>query len=369
MLVNKDRTAAATASTCLSLLLQWMYWAIHIIYVRKFNFVVTYIDMNSSNMPFYKGIPGFTRQTNEIAAHDAESSVYYWWWAFMRLSPVFWYARTYGVRPTDPQIAAAYELVGDMSDANFARWWLETGSKIFAEANRPAVVRLIDIDNTDRVDLYEKSVLVEIPLTIRKATILKQVKDLLNEHHQGRGLDLASTSQAALKLHTKRYRLRTMEHEYWVLLYRLLYENIETWRIGDRLQIAPHLRVRGVDRRTFPTNASSPFDKLHSLTGRYLYKAKHMLANVERGSFPNAERPQEVSHPLGINGDRNYRAAIGEAIDVPSAWHTWLKDEYLVQLKYEVIRRSRLVEAFRLPGSRLRQRMQKFLDGSSDELA
>ena len=332
-------------------------------------FVVTLVHMSYSNRPFYKGLPGFTRQSGAIAAKDAENSVYYWWWAFMRLSPVFWYARTYGVRPADPKIAAVYDLVGDLSDSHFSRWWRKTGSKIFAEAQRPAKVRVVDIESTEEIDLYEKSVLLEIPLTIRKETILKQVKELLNERHEGRALNLAATSNAALQLHTKRYRLRTMEHEYWVLLYRLLYEEIETWRIGDRLQIAPHLRVRGVERQVYPTRQSSPFDKLHSLTGRYLYKAKNMLTQVEFGSFPNAEKYSDSSKPFGVNGDSHYRAATGQVIDVPSAWHKWLEEEYLVNLKYEVVSRNRLDDAFRLPGSKVRQRMPKFMDGSSDLIA
>lgn len=324
--------------------------------------------MNSSNNPFYKGLQGFSRKSNAVAARDAEDSVYYWWWAFMRLSPVFWYARTYGVRPADPQIAAVYDLVGDLSDGSFGRWWRTTGSKLFAEANRPAKVRLVDIDSTDGIELYEKSVLLEIPLTIRKETILKQVRDLLNEKHEGRALNLAASSNAALKLHTKRYRLRTMEHEYWVLLYRLLYEDIEIWRIGDRLQVAPHLRVRDVEREAYPVNQSSPFDKLHSLTGRYLYKAKNMLAQVERGSFPNAEKITEASKPFGANGDRHYRAATGQVIDVPSDWHKWLKSKYLATLKSEVMRRNRVEDAFRMPGSRISQRLPSFMEGSSDLL-
>lgn len=346
-----------------------MYWTSHIIYFPFFIFVVIFVRMNSSKKPFYKGLPGFTRQSSAVTTRDAEDSVYYWWWAFMRLSPVFWYARTAGVRPADPQIAATYDLVGDLSDGHFGRWWRATGHAIFAEAKRPAKVRLVDIDGFEDIELYEKSVLLEIPLTIRKETILKQVKDLLNEKHEGRALNLAATSNAALMLHTKRFRLRTMEHEYWVLLYRLLYEDIEIWRIGDRLQVAPHLRVRGVERQVYSTNSSSPFDKLHSLTGRYLYKAKNMLAHVERGSFPNAGKVTGAIRPFGANGDKHYRAAIGQMIDVPSAWHKWLADEYLANLKYEVIRRNRLDDAVRLPGSKVRQRMPMFMDGTSDLLS
>ena len=366
MLVKKDRLQRPSLQLGSCLLLRCMYWASHNSYFRKDSFVVTLIAMSTSKRPFYKGLPGFTRQSSEVAARDAESSVYYWWWAFMRLSPVFWYARTAGVKPIDPQIAETYDLVGDLGTRFFSQWWSDTGSRIFAESRRPAKVRQVSIEGIDTIELYDKSVLLEIPLTIRKETILKQVKDLLNEMHEGRALDLAATSQATLKLHTKRYRLRTMESEYWVLLYRLLYEDIEIWRIGDRLQVAPHLRVRGVDRGGYPVNQSSPFDKLHSLTGRYLYKARHMLLNAERGSFPNAEKIQSAVAPFGTAHDKDYRAATGQMIDVPSAWHKWLQDEFRASLRMEVVDRNHLASDIKLPGSKVYMRLPKFMDGTSD---
>lgn len=322
--------------------------------------------MNSSKRPFYKGLPGFTRRSDEIAARDAESSVYYWWWAFMRLSPVFWYARTAGVRPVEPRIAQTYDLVGDLGTRFFSQWWSDTGNRIFAESRRPAKVRPVEIESGEPIELYDKSFLLEIPLTIRKETILKQVKELLNERHEGRSLDLAATSKAALSLHTKRYRLRTMEHEYWVLLYRLLYEDIETWRIGDRLQVAPHLRVRGVERSVFYGDKSNPFEKLHSLTGRYLYKARHMLLHAERGAFPNAEKIEPAVAQFGAAHEKDYRAATGKMIGVPSAWHKWLQEEFKASLRIEIVQRNRLEDEVKLPGSKVYMRLPKFMDGTSD---
>ena len=54
--------------------------------------------------PFFKGILGFTRADDEVLAKEADASIYRWWWEFMRLSPVFWYARTRGIEPVDPKI-------------------------------------------------------------------------------------------------------------------------------------------------------------------------------------------------------------------------------------------------------------------------
>jgi hypothetical protein len=335
--------------------------------------------MEIKKHPFFKGLPGFTRTDDTLLAHDAERSVYFWWWQFLRLSPVYWYARHASVTPTDPVVAEAYERAGDLSLRWFSQWWAATGSAVFAEAKRPAKVRTVDLEptNTDaQIELYENSLIVEIPLTIRKATIFKQLKDLLEQQidgvprHRGRDLNVVERSNALLRLHTKRFRLRTLEIEYLVLLYRLLYPRTEIWRIGDRLQIAPSLKVRTAERIAFNTG-SSPFDKLHSLTGRYLYKAERTLLNVERGSFPNNSKialPDDYA-PFGAKHQKDFKAAVSTDATNTSAWQAWLTGTYLNELKSEVIRRNRLDNEYRMPDSKVRRRLPAFLDGSSDLLA
>ena len=326
--------------------------------------------MNNSNIGFYKGLQGFTRQSDELLLQDAENSVYYWWWAFMRLSPVFWYANQTGLQPVDSNSARTLELVGELTRGSFGTWWRGIGRKIFVEAKHPAKVRLIEIDEVDRVELYERSMVIEVPLTISRATLQRQFKKLLAEQHEGRLLNIAATSNAKLQLHTKRFNTRTLEIEYWVMLYRLLNPDIATWRIGDRLQLAPSLRVRGVDRTNVDIRrGTSAFDKLHSLTGRYLYKAQYTLHHAERGSFPNATKSQSMTKPFGEKHDRDYRAAVGQVVDVPSDWHAWLDKQFASNLKHEIIKRNRLEEAMRMPDGKIRRRFDAFMLGTSDLLS
>ncbi len=324
--------------------------------------------MNNSETGFYKGLQGFTRSDDTLLARDAGESVYYWWWAFMRLSPVFWYARETGLTPADKAVAATYEKAGNLEMRNFAKWWRDTGKDVFAEAKRPAKVRLIDVNLLEQNELYEKSVLVEIPLTIRLDTIVRQLKRELDGVHPGRKLDLLAHARSQLKLHTRKYRLRTLEIEYWVLLYRLLFPEIETWRIGDRLQISPDIKVRNVVRGATTEKRRDPYLKLHSYAGRYLYKARFTQLNAERGSFPNAEKisiPDDFQ-PFGPKHDREYKAAIGAVLTEQSIWHAWLKKEFGADLRSEVITRNYWQDKIRLPDSDIKRRFPKFLDGSSD---
>lgn len=65
-------------------------------------------------------------------------------------------------------------------------------------AKHPAKVRLIEIDEVDRVELYERNMVIEVPLTISRATLQRQFKKLLAEQHEGRLLNIAATGTKLL---------------------------------------------------------------------------------------------------------------------------------------------------------------------------
>ena len=324
----------------------------------------------ASGTGFYKGIAGFYRAQPEELELAAAGSVYGWWWRYLRLSPALWYAQTTGHRPTDSALAATLDVVGDLKIDRFERWWQQTGQHIFVEARRPEQVRIIAVDEIPEHRLYPKSLVIEVPLTTRRTTVLSQLKAILDKHHHAREQGLLDRSSAALRLHTKLYRLPTLERSYLALLYRLLYPKLAVWRIGDRLQLAPSIRVRGVERGAF-TDYSGPFVRLHSLTGRYIYKAQYMLHHVERGTFPrttpvtDGERREKL---FAAHHQRDFEQATQLGTKPLSPWAKWLDVEMGWDLRNAVIRRNHLTEAVRLPGSRARRELPAFIAGEREHI-
>lgn len=284
----------------------------------------------------------------------------------MRLSPVFWFANQTGHMPVLPEMVEAFRQVGNL-DQNFVVWWRETGRFLFSEAKRPAKVQKLDLDTLQEHEFCEGALLLEIPLSIRKETIIKQVRLLLEDVHEGRSLDLAATSTAQLKLHTKRYRLRTLETEYWVLLYKILFPEASIWQIGDRLRIAPQLRVRGVERGA----NERMFANMNSLVGRYLYKARFTLGNVELGIFPNADDPNldEDLMPFGAGLHAQYAQATKSDGKSLSAWQEWLMANEWPELKRLIVRKNRLADSMRMPDSVASKRFSDFVAGRTDEIS
>lgn len=326
---------------------------------------------------FLKGLSGFTRRDNLITEEEARATAYYWWWLFMRLSPVLWYATQTGRKPSDPLIADTLKKIGNIFESDFYDWWESTGKIVFSEAVHPAELRLIDLEQQERIELYEKSVIVEIPLTIRKETIIKKLKELLatpqddgKPLHAGRGLNVAKTSTAELRLHTKRFNPITLRREYFVMIYRLLYPHVKIWCIGDRLQLSAAHKVRGKNRYDFTSHRDNPFSLLHSLTGRYLYKAERAILNAERGSFPKFDKVAlPVDHmPFGKKWNKDYQAAIANTSDEPSLWRTWLHDEFGSDLMKHIAEVNGQKRAFELSSSNVTRNMYSFILGERESL-
>jgi hypothetical protein len=326
---------------------------------------------NGLRTGFYKGIPGFTVSDDDLLIAAAEASIYRWWWAFLRLSPVFWYARATGLAIRDAEMARAYELAGDLTQGSFAIWWKRHGRYVFEEAHRPASARVVAIDQPQTHELYQQSIVIEIPLTITRKKILRDIRTILDGvDHRLNALSVIGTSQAKLKLKSKKFNLNTIEHEHSVLVYRILHPGIALWKLGDRLQLAPSNHVRGrvpSDVAAEYGRGQGPFARMQSLTGRYLYKARFARHHAERGSFPNYAKPPSspIAMPFGSRAHADFIAATSESDVKYSAWQRYVCEEYEKDLHYRIIAKNKL-DRFIIRDATARARLPAFVAGQID---
>lgn len=331
------------------------------------------LRMKRSNTGFYKGLAGFSRANERLVYEAAEHSVYKWWWAFLRLSPVIWYAQHTGHTPVNAQLATVCAQAGDLSKGSFMAWWQNTGSRVFEETRLPNRLRLVDVDNISHHELHPagQSIVLEVPLTVSMRTLVNQFKRELAQHHEGKSLNVLTQSNAAWRLYTKRYNLKALEYQYWVLVYKLLYPKIAVWRIGDRLQISPGLRARDIEQGRYSKAEATPRDKLQATTGRYLYKAQRTLVNAELGNrFPNNTACEPVSMPFGQRLHSDYLAAtVGTEVgDAHTPWQQWLHAEFHEDL-VSLIKRKNRFTGMAATNIKFLERFPAFVAGSSDLLA
>ena len=337
---------------------------------------------------FFKGVLGFTEGDEELLARKAEDSVYYWWWMFMRIHPVFWYARTKGIDPIHPKTCEIYKLAGDLSHDYFQKWWKEDGKVAFAETEKIPEVTVINLLRIDEHPFKKTDHLyLDIPLKISRRKIMKEVRKRLDQVHQGQSLNVTDHSTAKLKLFTKKYRLKTLENEYWVLLYKSIHSKIRMWQIGDRLQLAPRLKVRG---RLKDEVFGPKYNQLNSLASRYYFKAKNMSDNLMAKEFPNYKKSDwfEEFKPFGevhhedylrstkleadrrqdIKKKRTAQEKLEERNAVHSEFHQWLKENFATHIKWEVIRRNNIENSYKNFSTKVHRKLPNFITGLDDQL-
>lgn len=334
---------------------------------------------------FFKGVLGFTFGDEEMSARKAEQSIYYWWWEFMRINPVFWYAKTKGIDPIDPKTCEIFRLAGNLLNQGFYPWWNETGRKVFKENEKIPEVTKINIFEMGTHPFKENNLYLDIPLNISRRKIMREVRKELDKVHLSTKLNVTDHSTADLKLYTKKYRLKTIENEFWVMLYKMIHSKIRMWQIGDRLQLAPRLKVRG----QLKDEVFGPkFNQLNSLASRYYFKAKNIADNLLFKEFPNYKKKDLGSEykPFGDEHHYDYlkctkleadkrvdtkktktaQEKLDERNAVHSEFHQWLIDNYASYLKAEISKRNNLDHSFSM--MRARTRLPNFINGYDNQL-
>lgn len=275
---------------------------------------------------FFKGLRSAYRNGYEILDSEVEGSIYYWWWRYLRISPVLWYANKTGRSPVDPAIKKVFEECGQLYRGDFSDWWSKNCERLFAEPLGRKELRVMRPREAEMQRFDKDSVVIEVPLSIPVERLHESFRNLIAQLHPGRHMNLASTSQAAWRLKTMRYRIHVIEVQYWSILYKSLYPHLAAVRIGDRLQVAPHLKVRGTDWM----QNQARYNRLNSIAGRHLYKGRFTLLNAERGSFPNstAIAIPDGHMPFGKRHNADYFVATNDMDGSISPWRKWLRRQF-----------------------------------------
>jgi hypothetical protein len=188
----------------------------------------------------------------------------------------------------------------------------------------------------------DKNLILMIPLNIPRVYLMPQIINFLGKYHPGRQLDVVNKAHTSrYKLHTLRFRRNVLEIERLVLVYKSLYPNVPLWVIADRLQLAPNNRVRD-DR--FSSAKKVENNRLNSIAGRHIYKARRRVLHVERGSFPNSNEItlSDRAQPFGRAMHPEFVLATqGDGLE-KSEWQQWLHNEYHGWLVREVLKRNHI---------------------------
>jgi hypothetical protein len=188
------------------------------------------------------------------------------------------------VEGRDHPLAQTYANFGDVR-GDWRKWWTQHGRKIFSERHDYPKVRAITKDRAlAKLDVEPENFLIlDIPLGLRRVTILEQINKLLDEHHPGRDLDVWAQSTAKVKLHKSKLHEKTLPQLLHVaeILHKqpdiLLYELAEVTGLAEI-----HLG-RSVQQEL---TKREEHQRREMAASRYKDQATKLVSNAARGIFP-----------------------------------------------------------------------------------
>lgn len=314
----------------------------------------------------FKGLDQIYTSNIQTESKALRESIYWDWYQSIRLSKIVWYSQKRDVLPKDKVMAkVCKDFGGAISQGVFVVWAMKYARSLFAETEQFDLVSRYDPKNPPEDLSTDDHLILAIPLTVPRAYLVPQILNFLGEYHPGRDLNVIESAHTAqYKLHTLRFRRHVLEIERLVFIYKSLYPDAPLWLIADRLQLAPNNFVRD-DR--FIGLKKAVYNRLNSIGGRHMFKARRRILNAERASFPNSSEvvigPR--TQPFGRAMHDDFMQATGMVNDgASSEWKDWLHHEYHGMLVREVLNRNRIDRDRVVPESVI-----YFLTGSKNTVA
>lgn len=221
----------------------------------------------------------------EVEAREAEGSLYHLWWRCLLASSD--YLECCEMQGRDHDLAETYANFGDVR-LKWPVWWKKTGRVIFSERHDYPMVRAITKDRAlDKLEVETENFLIlDVPLGLRRVTILEQINKLLDEHHLGRDLDVWAQSTAKVKLHKSKLQEKTLPTLVYVaeILHRqpdiLLYELAQLAGLAE-IHLGRSVQEELTKREERQRREMS--------ASRYKDQANQLVHNAARGRFPCIE--------------------------------------------------------------------------------
>jgi hypothetical protein len=188
------------------------------------------------------------------------------------------------------ELADTYNKFGNIFEySNFDIWWRKHGRFLFVEEKPFNKAKLISTeDMLSQLRLDSKRLIIEIPLTIRKQTAMRQVGKFLKLAYQGLDIDIYKESTAKVKFEKSKMRITTAELLLKIHKLRVKYPKYSLAKIGDLANVQLDVLARAkTDEALAKMNDQDFLDRRMTIAvSRYTAQANKLIYDAVRGKFP-----------------------------------------------------------------------------------
>ena len=239
---------------------------------------------------FFKGArPGQRRSVRSDAdgiASRLKGTAYYGWYKTLRASESY---RETCRNKGEGRLASLYEDFGDVY-MPWDMWATRYGRKIFTERQalpRAEQIRKSDVEN---MRITQDNILLNIPLTISRVTLMRQIGKIIKDNHAGRKLDVFKRSTSKRPLLKSRVQMPMIEILLEVMSVRIKNKELPLWKVGELAGVKIAYMSR-IDDKHRILSIDEERRRMAIVTSGYLNKARWLIDNAENGLFPLTRKP------------------------------------------------------------------------------
>lgn len=140
----------------------------------------------------------------------------------------------------------------------------------------------------DRMAWHADRLIVEIPLTLRKQTVMRKLGRLLKQEYQGRVVDVMAQSTARRKIIKNKMRLSTIQQLLDVLEVRQKNPKFTLNEVGQKAGVELDLQARSKDE---VFTVAMERRRMTIAVARLLSQARNLVTNAGLGHFPSIKKP------------------------------------------------------------------------------
>lgn len=252
------------------------------------------MDNDQENLPI-KGLRrSFSKRLTPIEElKEAKDSLGYWWYRTLKESVAYQECCLAG---GVGDLFETYRNFGDIFNeySEFDKWWFERGRKLYQlRKASPKVKKVEDYKDYRRASEKDNVLILEIPLSLRKETSIRDVRKLINEAHQSmygdKVVDIFKEADAVLKFNKSKIRMTTIETLLNIHRIRMRRPKATLYEIAEIAKVDPDIYVRLGDKTDLndEVRAEDFKRRMTIAASRYVKQAENLIYNAERGIFPS----------------------------------------------------------------------------------
>lgn len=220
--------------------------------------------------------------TEEI--RQARDSQAYWWFQCLIASDEY---KLCCENDGEGKLSDTYAKFGNVFKyPHFDVWWMRQGRFQFIQKKKHEVKK-IDEKDLRRLDLKADKLVLDVPLTLRKQTVMRQIGKILKKAYENREVDIQKASTAVIKFQKSKIQMTTVERLLQIHKLRKRYPNLSLNEIGIKAGVEIDLHRRTTNDADMDNSEYEEIRRMTIAVSRYLKQARHLIENAEYGVFPS----------------------------------------------------------------------------------